>query len=101
MKRAIGCCDLGEQVRNKGYVLLQYGRDSNSGSFCGLGPILHIPAKEMKETGLALVLDKLRHCPEIDPLKLPSANKVANQELLKIKRNHLIVAITLFEGDFL
>jgi hypothetical protein len=89
----IGKCNIGQHARTGEYVLLQF-RDTIM-----VGPTVQIPRAEMAETGLATVLRYLRDGPAPHYTPFCLHDLATKRTMLRLKREHVLVTVALWEGD--
>jgi len=97
-KKHISTCYIGQHVKQRDYVLLQF-RESERFASTMVGPVIHISNKEMAERGLAIVLHHLRDGPAPVCQPICFADAETKKEMLKLKREHVLVDFELLESD--
>lgn len=97
METTIGICYLGQHVKNGGYILLQFGRDKLL--FLLIAPAVTIPREKFEADGISFVLSHLGNPVNVKRGELHQSQKIPNEELLKIKRNHLLAEVSLMKDD--
>jgi hypothetical protein len=85
-------CYVGRHVNGKSYVLLRLAPMGLGwgGGFRGVGPVVSLRSEDMQRNGLSIALGAMR-----DPFAA-GAPGPSLAELLKLKRYHTFVAITLW-----
>jgi hypothetical protein len=91
--RHIGHCLIGKHVKKPDYVLLRF-RDITM-----VAPKIIIQKDEMEERGLFTILQHLHDGPPSDCVPFSFKDPTTRKEMLKLKREHLLVTVELFESD--
>jgi hypothetical protein len=96
MKEIFGGCWIGQEVNNQGYALLTNAIDITRGMWVLCRPVVQISNEEMARGGLSIVLEHAEGVPEFDPRdRPPLVEQIPYEELLRIKRKHSLVTVTL------
>lgn len=98
----LGVCDIGQHVKKTGYVLLKFARDKAKGWFTQVEPpFISISNEEMEARGLSIVLENLRDTSNTDSHKQLSYFDEATKKIMtKLKRNHVLVHLSLLLSDY-
>jgi hypothetical protein len=98
-RNLFGTCYVGRHVNGARFVLLKFAFDEGLGVHFLIGPIVPILNQEMEKDGLSIVLNQLRNIPILDPKQLSDAEQIPDKDLLKLKRNHVLVSVELLKSD--
>jgi len=89
----LGLCYIGQHVKKTGYILLRFVNNVL------IEPFISISNEEMETHGLSDVLDHLHKTPDSDSYKKISMFDEGTKKLMyKLKRNHLLVSISLLRS---
>jgi hypothetical protein len=91
--RTQGLCYVGRHIRTQDYIILRFLRDKLL--FRMIGPVVAISKGEMNSKGLSSVLFYLKNLANAETSDALSIQNVPPSELLKLKRNHLLLEIAL------
>lgn len=88
----LGICDIGQNIKKTGYVLLRYV------SNVMIEPFISISNEEMQANGISIVLDNLRKTPVPNSYKKVSMFDAGTKKLMyKLKKSHLLVSLSLLK----
>jgi hypothetical protein len=89
----LGLCYIGHHVKKTGYILLRLVNNAL------IEPFISISGEEMETHGLPVVIDHLRKTPDSGSYKEVSMFDEGTKKLMyKLKRNHLLVSISLLRS---
>lgn len=94
MTKAIGVCYVGKHISKKTFIILRFTEDtSRPGIFVQVGIGTTVSEEEMNENGGFFILRMLGDQPPFAPLN----EQIVNREMLRVKREHALVSVSLNE----
>lgn len=65
------------------------------------GPVVHVPATEMEQNGLGIVLSHIQNPPNLNSKAPPDPSQdIPLRERMQLRRKHPLVDIELLQGTF-